>query len=184
MITPKTEPAQNVTLISSEELSTLQLSVLADDIAETLRQYRPEFKLLIKLHRLSGCRVKELFQPTRWQVASTSEVKVQPQKRNALRTLRFIDIGFRDAEAFTAVLADMARLPYRQYERAFSAVVHEKNLWRLYNDGFAIPSTHLFRHVKIKELSLQGQTDDQIARWIGEKSVENIGYYLASRFFQ
>lgn len=166
-----------------EALSIIQLSLVADEIAEDIRRYRPEFGNLLRLHRSSGCRVKELFQPTRWQVETNVQVKITPQKGNAARHVRLADIGFADAAAFSVVLADMGRLPLRQYERAFSCVVKQKGLWRLYDNGFATPSTHFFRHVKIQELAESGQTPEQIATWIGEKNVENLKYYLNSLYF-
>lgn len=171
------------TLQSADPLTIVQLSLVADEIAEDIRQYRPEFGNLLRLHRRSGCRVKELFQPTRWQVETTSQVKITPQKGNAARHVRLADIGFPDAASFAVVITDMGRLPLRQYERAFSMVVRQKGLWRLYNNGFATPSTHFFRHIKIQELAAAGQTPEQIATWIGEKNVENLKYYLNSLYF-
>lgn len=169
---------------SNKPLSTSQLSLIAEDICEEIIRYRPEFSRIVRLHRNSGCRVKELFQPTRWKVESTISILVYPQKGNAVRNLRFVDIGVHDAAAFVPILADMARLPLRQYERAFSAAVRGAGLYRLYDNGFATPSTHMFRHVKIKELSTQGWDNDRIASWIGEKNTQNLDYYLNSQYFR
>lgn len=170
-------------LQSQYPLTTLQLSIIADEILTELIQYRPEFTNLARLQRRAGCRVKELFQPDRWQVVSDTVIQVQPQKGNALRVLQLADIGFTNAASFAPTHTDMARLPNRQYERAFSTIVHSKGVWRLYEDGFARPSTHMFRHVKIKELSAQGYDNAYIATWIGEKNVDNLGYYLNSQFY-
>lgn len=172
------------TMSSNEQLSVEQLTIVADVLCDEICRYRPEFANLVNLHRHSGCRVKELFQPTRWKVESTASVLVYPQKRNAVRNLRFVDIGVHDAAAFGPILADMARLPLRQYERAFSAAVRGVGLYRLYDNGFATPSTHMFRHVKIKELSAQGWDKERIATWIGEKNTQNLDYYLNSQYFQ
>lgn len=173
----------DVELLSSVPLSTLQLSLIADEILSDLCSYRPEFTLLATLQRKSGCRIQELFQPERWHPASNSLLQVQPQKGNAVRLLQFSDIGFENAEKFVPTHQDMARLPSRQYERAFSLVVRQKGLWRLYEDGFSRPSTHLFRHVKIKEMSAQGYDNGLIATWIGEKNVTSLEYYLNSQYF-
>lgn len=173
-----------IVMLSSEPLSTAELTIIADNIVTSLCAYRPEFANLVHLHRFSGCRVKELFQPTRWKVESNVSLLVHPQKRNAVRNLRFVEIGVQDAAAFVPILADMARLPLRQYERAFAAVMHQLQLYRLYDNGFASPSTHMFRHVKIKELSAQGWEKERIATWIGEKNVQNLDYYLYSQYFQ
>lgn len=172
-----------VTTLSDQPLTTLQLSLLADEILSEMRSYRPEFYNLCRLQRLAGCRVQELFQPDRWKLLPPSMVQVQPQKGNALRVLQLSDIGFPDVDSFAPTHADMGRLPNRQYERAFSAIVRQKGLWRLYEDGFARPSTHLFRHIKIKELASQGYDKAYIATCIGEKNQDNLDYYLNSRYF-
>lgn len=174
---------EETALLSNEPLSHYQLSLVADEILTELIRYRPEFCNLATLQRNAGCRIQELFQPERWQIVSQNVVQVQPQKGNALRVLQLSDIGFPNADSFAPSHADMARLPNRQYERAFSFVVRQKGLWRLYEDGFARPSTHLFRHVKIKELAAQGYDKAYIATWIGEKNVDNLDYYLNSQYF-
>lgn len=183
MIKQNVYTPEETTLLSEEPLTYLQLLLIADEILSELIRYRPEFANLARLQRSAGCRIQELFQPNRWQIVSQSVVQVQPQKGNALRVLQLSDIGYSNADNFAPTLADMARLPNRQYERAFSFVVGQKGLWRLYEDGFARPSTHLFRHVKIKELSSQGFDKAYIATWIGEKNVDNLDYYLNSQYF-
>lgn len=172
-----------VVLQSSQPLMTATLSIIADEIAAMMSQYRPEFANLVHLHRHSGCRVNELFQAHRWNVVSKTTIQLQPQKGNALRILNFSDIGYSNAADFAATLADIARLPSRQYDRAFAYCVRQQSIWRLYDEGFARPSTHMFRHIKIKELAAQGYTNEFIATWIGEKNVQNLEYYLNSKFF-
>ena len=176
------EPSE-IVLLNSEPLTVMQLSLLADEVAQKIEIYRPEFANIVRLHRNAGCRVHELFDAERWSATSNTMLQVQPQKGNAMRLLPFADIGFRDADAFVATYSDMKRLPERQYERAFSSVVRDLGLWRLYEDGFARPSTHFFRHMKIKELYAQGFEKEYIAAWIGEKKVENLDYYLNSTYF-
>lgn len=174
---------EETTLLSDQPLTTLQLSLIADEILQALCTYRPEFANLATLQRRAGCRLQELFQPDRWKVVTPSTLQVQPQKKNALRVLQLADLGFASAASFAPTHADMGRLPNRQYERAFSQVVKDRGLWRLYEDGFSRPSSHLFRHVKIKELSAQGYDNAYIATWIGEKNVQNLDYYLNSLYF-
>ena len=183
MIKQKIYSESEVTLLLDQPLTQLQLSIIADEIRDDLTAYRPEFANLVKLHRNIGCRVQELFDNNRWRVLSNYTLQVEPQKGNANRIIQFQEIGFADASAFTATLADIGRLPKRQYDRAFSQIVKEKNLWRLYEDGFAHPSTHFFRHVKIKELADLGYDRGYIATWIGEKNVDNLDYYLQSVYY-
>lgn len=183
MIKQNTTPLEDARLISFEPISLLQLQTTVAEIIADMCQYRPEFSRLIWLQRNAGTRVNELFQPERWSVVSNGQVHLQPQKGNALRVLNFADIGFTDAAAFQSVLNDMSRLSKRQYERAFASIVQSFNLWRLYDNGFLHPSTHLLRHLKIKELAAAGNEKTFIATWIGEKNIDNLDYYLNSRYY-
>lgn len=183
MIKQKIYSNSEVTLISDQPLTTLQLSIIADEIRDELTAYRPEFANLVKLHRNIGCRVQELFDKDRWRVLSNYSLQVEPQKGNANRIVQLQEIGFTDASEFASTHADIGRLPKRQYDRAFAQIVKEKALWRLYEEGFAHPSTHFFRHVKIKELADLGYDRGYIATWIGEKNVDNLNYYLNSKYY-
>lgn len=183
MIQKKIYDGTEVQLISDQPLTLLQLSLLADEIRNDLCVYRPEFANLVHLQRKIGCRVQELFNAERWRIVSNSVLMLTPQKKNNVRVLQLADIGFTDANDFRVTLADIGRLPNRQYERALSQIIREKNLWRLYEDGFSHPSTHLFRHVKIKELFALGFDKSYIATWIGEKNADNLDYYLNSQYY-
>lgn len=183
MITKTTTPAAGTNIISFEPLSLGQLFTVVDEIQAAMQVYRPEFSRLFGLQRNAGTRVAELFQPERWVIQNNRVVHLQPQKKNAMRILNLTDIGFEDADAFQAVVVDMQRLPKRQYERAFAKVVEDEGLWRLYDNGYLHPSTHLLRHVKIQQLAAEGWSKEAIATWIGEKNTDNLDYYLNSRYY-
>lgn len=173
----------NLNLINSEPLSVIELAIVANDIIIDFKKSRPEFSRLVDLQRNAGTRVNELFQADRWKLVSSSVVRVEPQKGNAMRFLNLQDIGFANAEEYKITLADMRRLPAGQYMRAFAYAVKCRGLWRLYDEGFAHPSTHMLRHLKIKELYQAGNEKEYIANWIGEKKVDNLDYYINSKYF-
>ena len=183
MIQLKTYTAQEANIISFEPLPLYQLSALADEIVQAVSRCRPEFALLVKLQRDCGCRIQELFQPNRWTRVTIKRVQIQPQKGNAARVLEMTEIGIPNSDTFDNIKADMERLPNRQYERAVKAEILARGIWRLYDNGFAHPSTHMFRHIKIQELAAAGNDKAYIANWIGEKSEDNLDYYLNSRYY-
>lgn len=174
---------ENLPALEPYPLSVLQLQAKADDIIAYVDRYRPEYANLVRLQRKAGNRITEMFQPIRWTFPTTSAVQVTPQKGNATRVLQLVDLGFGNSLAMAATLSDMQRLPKGQYERIFSAAVRDIGLWRLYDSGYTHPSTHFFRHLKIKELKSQNFDVEYIANWIGEKKIENLNYYLESQFF-
>ena len=177
-----TFPEENVHL-TSQPLSVAELGFYASEIIAIVERYRPEYAALTRLQRNAGNRITEMFQPDRWTFPRSGNVQIRPQKGNATRVIALSDLGFANAEAMQPVLADMARLPKGQYERAFSQAVRKVGLWRLYDSGYTHPSTHFFRHLKIKELKSKNFDLEFIANWIGEKNVLNLNYYLDSQFF-
>lgn len=179
----KIEYPQPAISLSSSPLTPAELQLFADFIIGHVDRYRPEYSNLARLQRASGCRITELFQPERWSFPRSGNVQIRPQKGNATRVVSLNDLGYDSAEAMNPVLADMARLPKGQYERVFSQAVKEAGLWRLYESGFTHPSTHFFRHLKIKLLKSENFDTEFIANWIGEKNVLNLNYYFDSQFF-
>lgn len=177
-----TFPEDNVAL-TSQPLSVAELGVYASEIIAIIERYRPEYANLVNLQRRAGNRIQEMFEPSRWTFPTSANVQIKPQKGNATRVVALSDLGFSSAEAMASTMADMARLPRGQYERAISQAVREVGLWRLYDSGYTHPSTHFFRHLKIKELKSQNFDLEFIANWIGEKNVLNLNYYLDSQFF-
>lgn len=169
--------------LTSLPLSVTELRLYADFIIADVDKTRPEYSRIVRLQRNAGTRINEVFQPDRWTFPRSGNVQIRPQKGNATRVLSLSDLGFASAEAMQPVLADMARLPKGQYERAFSAAVKACGLWRLYESGFTHPSSHFFRHLKIKELKSENFDLEYIANWIGEKNIDNLNYYLDSQFF-
>lgn len=169
--------------LSSMPLGVVTLGVYADHIIASIDKYRPEYSRLVRLQRKAGNRINEMFEPDRWSFPRSGNVQIRPQKGNATRVVALTDLGFPSMEAMQPVLADMARLPKGQYERAFSIAVKDLGLWRLYESGFTHPSTHFFRHLRIKELKFEGYDEEYIANWIGEKKIDNLEYYLGSQFF-
>lgn len=164
-------------------LSVYELQLYASEIIAHISRYRPEYARLAQLQRNAGNRITEMFQPDRWSFPTSGNVQIRPQKRNATRVVALSALGYASVEAMKPVLADMSRLPKGQYERAFSAAVKDLGFWRLYESGFAHPSTHFFRHLKIKELKSENFDLEYIANWIGEKNVLNLNYYLESQFY-
>lgn len=179
----RTVPNLYTPQLSDEPLSLSQLQVYADDIQSEVERTRPEYGPLCRLQRAAGNRINEMFESDRWTFPTTTAVQIRPQKGNAVRIVSLFDLGFQSVEAMRPVLADMDRLPKGQYERAFASAVKVAGLWRLYEGGFLHPSTHFFRHLKIKLLKAQNFSPEYIATWIGEKKVQNLDYYFNSQYF-
>lgn len=178
-----TTPTALMPSIELQLLEVYQLNNIAMEILDYIRKYRNDYYNLATLQYDCGCRINELFQRERWTTINQSTIQIQPQKGNGLRVLSISDLHYRNADALQCVFADMQRLPKGQYERCFSSAVDFVGLWRLYKDGFARPSTHFFRHLKVKNMALQNFSLLEIGGYIGEKNLDNLNYYLDSKFF-
>jgi len=179
----RTVPQSLLPALDLEPLSVNQLEAYAIEILQFIQQYRREFYGLAGLQYDCGCRINELFQRDRWTVINQTTLQIQPQKGNNTRVLPVTDLGFANTNDMGAIFADMERLPKGQYERCFSRAVDHVGLWRLYEYGFARPSSHLFRHLKVKKMAAQNFSVEQIGLYIGEKKLDNLNYYLNSQYF-
>lgn len=182
-IKPRTAEQSTMPQLSSEPLTLSQLNMFADEILAFFQQSRPEFLALAQLQRNSGCRINELFQRERWTILTDSILKVEPQKGNASRIIPVSDLGFVSVSAMASLFLDMTRLPKTQYERCFSRAVDSVGLWRHYEFGFTGPSSHFFRHLKVKNMAAQNFSVEQIGTYIGEKNLDNLNYYFNSQFY-
>lgn len=178
-----TTPQQQLPDLSASSLQLFQLNLFADEILDYFQESRPEFHALATLQRACGCRITELFQPYRWTAITENSIRIEPQKGNAIRTLPTSELGYNNVAAMSSLFADMQRLTKTQYMRCFARAVNNCGLWRLYDGGFAHPSSHFFRHLKVKNLAAQNFSVTDIATYIGEKNEKNLDYYLNSQYY-
>ena len=169
--------------LTPEPLDVLQLQQYADAIIAWFDRYRPEFSRIVRLQRSTGARITEMFQPDRWVFPRSTAVQITPQKGNATRVVSVEDLGLKSTDELKHTLSDMRRLTKNQYERSFARAVRDVGLWRLYESGFTHPSSHFFRHLRIKEFNSKKFDKNFLGNWIGEKNLDNLNYYTDSQFF-
>lgn len=169
--------------LQPQPLSALQLDIVCEQIKSEFLLIYPEYTAIANLQYWAGCRVTELFQPNRWKIERGAYLRVTPQKGNAERLIALEEIHIANQAQFQIIQQDMARLSQSMYVRGIKTATLQAGLWRQYENGFAQPSTHMFRHNRIKQMAAQGNETQTIATWIGEKNVENLNYYLNSAYF-
>ncbi len=72
-----------------------QLRVMADYFVSAELPYFSELNEAFRLLRLTGCRIQEIFDISRWEIISGFNVTLQPQKGNNLRSI-ILDASFSD----------------------------------------------------------------------------------------
>lgn len=175
--------ATYVPQLQPQPLSALQFDIVCEQIKSEFLLIYPEYTAIANLQYWAGCRVSELFQPNRWKIERGAYLRVTPQKGNAERLIALEEIHIANPAHFQILQNDMARLSQSMYERGIKNATIQAGLWRQYENGFAQPSTHMFRHNRIKQMAAQGNEPQSIATWIGEKNIENLNYYLNSAYF-
>lgn len=170
-------------IINGNELSTYELAIYANLIVQHVSRRYSEFTNIAKLHRVTGCRIGEIFDPDRWNLDEFGIIRIKCEKGSLTRTHHAKELLIYTPHDFKLITQDMARLSKFQYCRLFADAVKSCNLYRSYVAGLGSFSTHFFRHVKVKELNKSGMEIDQIANYIGEAKIANVKFYLNSRFY-
>lgn len=183
-IEPESLATQSALTLSSTPLTLTELQVLASDLVDYVTRYRPEYSLIAQTQRYIGSRIGEMFQPARWSMVSNNVIHLQPQKGNALRVLSLSEVGLGSVVQYNRLINDMTRLPRGQYANIMAAAMRDFGIYRLGELGFVRPSSHFFRHLKVKELNDGGQNLEYISTWIGERNADNLNYYLDSQYFR
>ena len=129
---------------------------------------------------LSGCRISELFDITRWSYVSGFDVIVTPQKGNLPRNVTlnascqsFIDAIIGQYQPF------MGRT-VSQIEYLYNKIRDHGFL----SSGDKIISLYLFRYTFIKNLANQGDTVQMIAQKMGYTSISTPQAYLSATLFE
>lgn len=121
----------------------------------------------------TGCRFTEVQQVWRWETDGQGNYFCYTAKNSNDRTFTTNDLTqpFRNAingadEIYRVCLPD-------SFDRYINRNLSNFKIYA----GAKPLTTHIFRHNKIRQLSDQGQTDQQIADYLGEVSIANITRY-------
>lgn len=145
-------------------------------IVDRCEAYSPEVASLLRVMLVIGCREGEVLDRARWVQLPSGSWELQPQKGNPVRTVPDADLP----ASFKAWL-NGSGFPYR-----LSSLM---NLRRVVDQFSAYPnatvgrkgiSSHRFRHNRIKQLDLAGESIADIKRFMGLTATSTVRGYINS----
>jgi len=145
-------------------------------IVEHVEAYAPSLGAAIRVLYTIGCREGEIMVRSRWSRVDPATYTLLPQKGNNLRVVPSADLPLSyqhwiNSSTWPGSITSVNNL--RRITRAFSA------LPPLFCGSKGI-SSHRFRHNRIKQLYLQGQSVDQIKDYMGLLSASIVQGYVDS----
>jgi site-specific recombinase XerD len=127
----------------------------------------------------TGLRFSEVYELDRWQVIDMNILEVQTKKGSDARLFQNSELP----PEFVWIIRNDA-----QYFRSFSYKTYTNYFTRFFRYPFIYTgnkqiSSHIFRHLRAKQLNFEGQTDEQIRVYLGERDIKNAQSYINSEIY-
>jgi hypothetical protein len=151
-----------------------ELQKVCDYFVEAEYPYFEELREAFKLLRLTGCRIQELFDISRWTIISGYTVQLQPQKGNNPRTIILNSDFDNFISAIQGQFKPFLGRTYSQLEYLFLKI---NPYGKLYSGARQILN-YAYRYLYIRELAADGLTNEQIAVIMGHVNPTVILNYL------
>lgn len=127
-----------------------------------------------------GCRFNDVYKLEKWQIVNSLTVSLRPQKNNSLRVFNKSDLDF--------MLLDQLENEYNYYSKtSYSDAISV--FFRMFpyprikvKNKFV--KTHVFRHIKAKQLKRDGMSDNDIRLFLGENMQRSANDYIYSTVYQ
>ena len=142
--------------------------------------YYEDLREAMKLLYLTGARIEEIFDITRWHHVGGYEVTFQPQKGNNVRNV----ILNSDFDSFighiVARTTPFVGITISQFRNLFDKI----KLWNRFSVGGSKATFYIFRYRYIKQMFADGMTVSQIAADMGYTSTSTPQAYLDAEVYE
>jgi len=165
--------------MSSELLDLEDINNYCDEILNFNFPYATQLVEAVKLISLTGCRISEAFDVSRWTLISGNDYSLQPQKGN---NLRYITLG-NDFTDFKAAIAGDYKPFLGQSIFQLSHIYDKCRTWLNFSVSGSKVTFYIFRYRYIKQLYNSGQTVSQIAAEMGYTSTSTPQAYLDAEVY-
>jgi hypothetical protein len=151
-----------------------QLRTACDHFITAEYPYYEELREAFKLLKLTGCRIQEIFDISRWSIVSGYMVSFTPQKHNNARIIT-LNADFNN---FLAAIqnqhAPFLGRTYSQLQNLFDRI---NPYGKLFSGGKEI-TNYIYRYLYVRELMEAGLTIQQTADIMGYHSTTAVSNYL------
>lgn len=146
---------------------------------ERIQIYNPIQASIYQNQIVTGARFNDVAKLANWSIVNDKTIKLQPQKKNDIRVFNI--------EELDVMLVDQLRSGYDMYRQT-----SYKNAVEVFNSMFPVRrmmvknksiKTHIFRHIKAKQLKRQELSDNDIRLYLGERSQRSANDYIYSTIY-
>lgn len=159
-----------------EILSLQQINENIDTFIKDINGFNLKYSALFDTLNKFGFRVGEITSNDRWILTAFPIIEIVTEKGS---NNRFIDIADFNFYVQEAINKNLFPFPYTSNSVASYFVTKYFPISPLYVKTKII-TTHIFRHARIKNMSADGYTVEQISAFIGEKNDANTLGYINS----
>lgn len=148
-------------------------SIVADQ-AETFRMSVPDAQNFINLLFAGGFRIREVYETDRWEIFNAFYYIVRTEKGS---NPRYWPIAQTPAD-MRGYIDDQVPAYQNFRYNTFCRWFRKTNPYNLFLVGEKQVTSHIYRYNRINYMHMTGCTDQEIADFVGEVSLENVrGYY-------
>jgi len=155
-----------------------QVNMYLQEMTDTVQYIEPEFYQFLKYNYDFGFRYKELKESSRWSYHENETFLVNTEKGSNDRIVPIDGVPKAFIESINDQTEGFSTIRYSTFTRLFKKYYFYPYL----SVGNKKVSSHIFRYLLVKRLSLQGQTIRQISDFIGEVNTNNTLGYLNAVF--
>jgi integrase len=156
------------------DLHTLQQ--YADHILSALRTFDVTAHALFSTMRRTGLRFEDAHNITRWTDNHNGTFSVETAKHSAIRTIPYADVSDLHLQRLQSNHPYVFPYSYASYLRYFTMFSPAPFLLCKSKPI----KTHLFRHIRARELKAAGHTDAEIQQYLGEQQITSAQQYIYS----
>lgn len=152
------------------------LKAVCNSLVSDVPSYLSHMFVPFELMYMTGCRVGEAIDKTRWSYASNGDIRLQPLKGNYTRSFDIIQLPIQFDDWLNSNSPYTISPNYRQMQ------YYAQQQWGKFNIkiGNSRKLLHLFRHVYVKNLIHEGHSLSYVQSVMGHTHVENTESYATS----
>ena len=156
-----------------------ELELASEVFLERVQIYNPIQASIYQNQINLGCRFNDVMKLEKWTIVNELTVSLLPQKNNSLRVFNKSDLDVLLLHQLENNYNYYAKTSYSDAISVFYRMFPIPNI-RVKNKPI---KTHIFRHIKAKQLKREGKTDNEIRLYLGENMQRSANDYIYSQVY-
>ena len=150
------------------------INIRANYIRDTAPPYYPELQEAMRVISLTGCRIDEAFDISRWEHVADYDFNLQPQKGNNLRAVTLDNT----CNNFRTCVINQTNPFLNRTPRMLYNVYNKIRTWGAFKTKGSYVTFYIFRYRFIKQLHEDGLNVAQLSDMLGYTNYSTVQSYL------